>query len=50
MSNKMHGNFPVEVVIYEKPKRREFGNVVLSCQLAGNKHTQQSAGLLMEVV
>lgn len=50
MSSKTHGNFPVEAVIYKKPKRREFGNVSLSHQLAGNKHGQQGTGLLMEVV
>jgi len=50
VSNKMHGNFPVEAVIYEKPKRREFGNVTLSRQLTGNKHAQQGTGLLIEVV
>lgn len=41
MSNKMRGNFFVEAVIYEKPKRREFRNVILSCWPVGNKHTQQ---------
>lgn len=37
----MHGNFFVEAVIYEKLKRSEFRNVILGCQLVGNKHTQQ---------
>lgn len=37
----MHGNFFVEAVICEKPRRREFRNVILGCQPTGNKHTQQ---------
>lgn len=35
------GIFFVEAVMYEKPKRSESRNAILSCQLMGNKHAQQ---------